>query len=122
MNLKFLKIVSLLLDVLLGGQAVRAQETRSEYQVKAAFVYNFAKFLEWPPGAFPASDTPITIGVVCENADSFKGNLEQLVNGKTVGGRSLRVRAIASLQDLKGCHILFFCRSACKRLTEILQS
>jgi hypothetical protein len=122
MNLKFLKIIGLLLAVLPGGQAARAQETASEYQVKAAFVYNFAKFIEWPPGAFPASDTPITIGVVCESADSFKGNLEKLVNGRTVGGRSLRVRVIASLQDLKGCHILFFCRSARKRLAETLSA
>src|SRR2546426_12497948 len=52
-----------------GEPAARAsQETPpSEYQLKAAFLYNFAKFVEWPPEAFPDATTPFTIGIIGEN-------------------------------------------------------
>lgn len=82
-----------------------AQEV-SEAQVKAAFVYNFARFTEWPPAAFAAPDAPIIIGVV-EDA-SFAHTLEQTVKGKQINGRGIRVKPITSDADLKGrLHVVY---------------
>src|SRR6185295_556777 len=59
----------------------------SDTQVKAAFLYNFAKFVEWPADAFPDSGSPIVIGVV--GNDPFGGTLDQTTSGKTANGRPI---------------------------------
>ena len=83
----------------------------TEYEVKAAFLYNFAKFVEWPSGAFEDADAPIVIGIL--GKDPFGPILEQTVGGNTAGGRSLKIRQFARIGDgLKRCHILFISRTA----------
>ena len=77
-----------------------------EYHVKAAFLYNFAKFVEWPPEAFPNPTSPITLCILSE--EGFQSVLEQTLIGKTAQGRSLVVRRWGtSLQDALQCHIVF---------------
>jgi hypothetical protein len=76
-----------------------------EYQIKAAFIYNFAKFVEWPPQAFKTSTDPITICVLGQNP--FGNALEQAVSGKTVEGRTFVVRQLSSELPATGCQILF---------------
>lgn len=98
---------------------VQAQ-TSNEYQVKAAFLYNFAKFVDWPAEAFGGSSAPLVIGVVGD--DPFGAALEQAINGKTISGRPLAVRRLKWGQDLRSCHILFIGSSERKRLPQILQS
>ena len=98
---------------------VQAQ-TGNEYQVKAAFLYNFAKFVDWPPDAFGYSSAPLVIGVVGD--DRFGGALDQAINGKSIGGRALIVRRLKWGQDLRSCHILFISSSEQKRLPQIIQS
>jgi hypothetical protein len=66
-----------------------------EYQVKAAFLFNFAKFVEWPADTFKAADDPITICVWGQ--DPFGGALEDVVRNKTVAGRPFVVRQVASI-------------------------
>src|SRR2546422_10230150 len=74
-----------LATALLAGQALPAQEAPpSEYQLKAAFLYNFAKFVEWPPQAFPDATTPVTIGIIGESP--FDDDLERTVKNKNVNG------------------------------------
>lgn len=87
--------------------AARAAEVRSatEYQLKAAFLYNFAKFVEWPPAAFPTAGTPLRFCVL--GPEAFATELERTVAGETVGGRDLAVRRIRRPADLEGCHVLF---------------
>jgi hypothetical protein len=92
----------------------------SEYRVKAAFVYNFAKFVEWPPEAFAYDTAPLVIGIVGE--DPFGNAIDQLTSGKTINGRSLTIRRLKRGQDLKACHILFISSSERNRLPEILLS
>jgi hypothetical protein len=76
-----------------------------DYEVKAAFLFNFAKFVEWPADAFERTDTPIVIGVV---GDSPMGAaLERTVEGKQVNGRSLVVRRLRWDDDTKNRQILF---------------
>ena len=80
-------------------------ENRLEYQVKAAFLFNFLKFVEWPPAA---ADAPWVIGVL--GHDPFGEMLDQTVRGKIVNGRKVEVRRYARLGDVKDCNILFIGR------------
>lgn len=76
-----------------------------EHELKAAFLYNFTKFVEWPPEAFPASDGVFRICVVgAEDVASF---LEALVAREAVKGRRLEVDRQRRLQDARACQILF---------------
>lgn len=115
-------IVGCLLTVgLLGtvSSAVQAQ-TSGEYQVKAAFLYNFAKFVDWPGEAFSDGSAPLVIGVI--GNDPFGGALDSAINGKNIGGRRLTVRRLKWGQDLRSCHILFISSSERQRLPQIIQS
>src|SRR5688572_24149579 len=74
----------------LGSAAadVRADEASREYRLKAAFVYRFIQFTDWPGEAFAAEDAPIVVVVVGD--DPFQGSLEQALAGKAVGRRPIR--------------------------------
>jgi hypothetical protein len=76
-----------------------------EYQVKAAFIYNFTKFVEWPPGVFESSDSPISICVLGQNL--FGHVLQEAVRGKSVNGRMLVVSGIPDARSATRCQILF---------------
>ena len=90
----------------------------SEYAVKAAFLFNFAKFVEWPEGAFRGSDEPLTFCVLGEGP--LGGELERAVAGKTVGGRATAVRRLSQLAGLAECRILFVASSERTRFDQIL--
>src|ERR1700744_5696046 len=106
-------ICSLGLLLLLGVSAAdtaRAQEGNSkEYQVKAAFLYNFVQFVKWPAGAFPSPDAPLCIGVLGD--DPFNGALEDIIRGESVDGHKLMVKHASSLDDLRDCQLIFVTRS-----------
>ena len=78
--------------LLLGGQPVAAAEgtVSKEYQVKAAFLYNFTKFVEWPAQHFATEDRPVVIAVLGHNP--FGEELEQITRGRRV--KSIAVRVI----------------------------
>jgi YfiR/HmsC-like len=111
-------LTSCLLVLLFFGVPVLAQEAPSEYQVKAAYLYNFLKFVEWPEDSFADPLAPIVIGVVGE--DPFGNALPQVVIGKTIQGRDLVIRKYHSGEDLRGAHILFISVSEKKRLPQVL--
>jgi hypothetical protein len=91
----------------------------SEYQVKAACIYNFTKFVEWPPEAFPPErSSPFVIGVIGD--DPFAGELERAIQNKEVGGRKFIVRHFRNADEVKSCQILFVSRSVRKSMTDIL--
>jgi hypothetical protein len=75
-----------------------------EYQVKAAFLYNFCKFVEWPNGSFPEKNSPFILAVL--GKDPFGEALNPL-NGKTSGNREIRVKRFANLDRLEKSHLLF---------------
>ena len=99
---------------------VHAQEALPEYQVKAAYLFNFLKFVEYPNESFMDSLAPIVIGVIGD--DPFGNALPQVVIGKTVQGRDLVIRVYRIGEDLRGAHILFISASERKRLPMILSS
>jgi len=93
---------------------VPAEPTSFEYEIKAAFLYNFAKFVEWP--ATPM-DTHLNLCVLGE--DPFGGALESLA-GREVGERTIRVRRIRQLDERGGCAILFVAGSESAKLQQVL--
>jgi hypothetical protein len=108
---------ALLASTLLPAAAPGASELAAptEYQVKAAFLYNFAKFVEWPD-AQPRA--PFVIGVLGE--DPFGPVLDQTVTGKTVMSRPFAVRRLADAADAPQVDILFIAASERARLPEVL--
>ena len=96
----------------------QAQIQATDVQVKAAFLYKFGAYVEWPPQAFPAPGTPFTIGVL--GADAVAEELEQITAGRTVHDRPVAVRRLKRGDPLAGLHVLFVGQAA--RLEEILTS
>lgn len=90
------------------------------YQIKAAFLYNFAKFVEWPSGSFADGNSPLVIGILGD--DPFGSSLDQVVKGNTVGGRRICIKRFPRIRDVESCHILFVCSSESNRLARALES
>lgn len=89
---------------MLGGELAYSQAI-SEDQVKAAYLYNFAKFVEWPEGSFPDASAPIHLCVL--NDPSIGTQLSQIVKDKQISGRSIAVVPIQNAEQGRGCQILF---------------
>jgi hypothetical protein len=89
-----------------------------EYQVKAAFLFNFVQFVEWPTRAFTNSEAPICIGVLGE--DPFASALEETVRGETVQNRKLIVQHSNRVEPLKDCQLVFISKSETDRVPGIL--
>ncbi len=94
------------------------QNAVDEYRVKAAFLFNFAKFVSWPEEAFETGSEPLVIGVLGE--DPFDEYLAETVKGKWVAGRRIELRYFARARDVSGCHILFISPSEADRLDDVL--
>jgi hypothetical protein len=92
----------------------------SEYQIKAAFLYNFAKFVEWPPENSRGADDPMTICIVGE--DPFGSILDEFTRGKTVNDRRVLISRLKPGEDLKGCQIAFISSAERNQLKSIFQS
>jgi len=92
----------------------------SEYQVKAVFLFNFSRFVEWPAAAFTSPSDPFVVGVF--GHDPFGADLDEVVKGETVNGRPLVVRRVQSAAEARECQILFIHQSEGPRLTEVLSA
>jgi hypothetical protein len=93
------------------------QTRTSEYNVKAAFLYNFAQFVEWPVDAF-RGETPFVIGILGD--DPFGSFLDQTVSGEKVKGRPIIIQRYRDLKDIRNCHILFITSKEADRIKDIL--
>jgi hypothetical protein len=117
----FRQMAMLSLNLIIGAAGFPAsangdEVAPSEYQMKAAFLYNFAKFVDWPPQTLP-ENSPVIIGVL--GSDPFDGALETTLRNKLVNGHPLVSRRIKSASDATECHILFISSSEKKRWPEI---
>jgi hypothetical protein len=107
-----------IVSLLASPTPLRAQSAlQREYEIKAAYLYNFITYIDWPADALPPVGSTLTIGVVGENP--FGSALNPL-NGKKVKGRTLAVKQISSVKDLEQCQMVFICPSEKARLAEIL--
>ncbi len=107
----------LLVTTLLAGDAGLCQQPQpTEYALKAAFLYNFAKFTEWPSNNLTG---PLVFGVLGTNP--FGDQLEHTLKGKTLDGRPLLIVHFESAAEAStNCHVLFISSSERRRLPEIL--
>jgi len=91
-----------------------------EYQVKAAFVYHFTKFVEWPPAAFASTTAPFVVGVLGD--DPFGDALDRALAGKTVKGRKIVIERFKDIPAASRCHVLFISASEKSRVPVVVEN
>ena len=111
-------VLPVFIVLIIGHTAYAQTSTSRENRVKAAFVYNFIKFVQWPATTFVNEHDPFIIAFVGRN--SF-GDALNSVNNKSVRNRKLAVKQFASIQDLTKCHLLFIGASENKKLARIFR-
>ncbi len=104
---------------LFPANAMGQSPSATEYQVKAAFLYNFAKFVEWPPGSFPNASAPLQICVW--GRDPFGQELQDVTHEKIVNGHPLEVNHVVDLPQARSCHVLFIPFSEKAQMKMILE-
>ena len=117
------KIQLSLLFFLLGWLLPALGVEVSEYGVKAAYLFNFTKFVTWPPGTFADENSPVVIGILGD--DPFGDDLDDVVEGKSVNQHPIKVIRFGNFEPslegpIRGCQILFIAYSEKSRLREIL--
>jgi hypothetical protein len=103
---------------LASPRPAQADAQADEYRVKAAFLYKFGGYVEWPDRSFARADSPVVIGVI--GADTLADELAQIVSGRNVNGRPVLVRKLRAGDPIAGLHVLFIGRVDRGRLAEIL--
>jgi hypothetical protein len=103
-----------------GLPALRAQQHKSglEYKIKAAFLYNFTRFVNWPPKAFPSPNEPFVIGII--GKDPFGTYIDEIIKGEKVGERPIQVKRCQDIKDVTGCQILYINIPEQSRVKEII--
>jgi hypothetical protein len=92
----------------------------TEYQVKAAYLFNFGQFVEWPATAYASPTSPFVIGIVGE--DPFGKVIDEIVRGESLAGHPLVVRRFKTAEEIAACNILFIGRSEAPRIERTLQA
>lgn len=118
-SVKKLIIIALFLFVAYNGTLDTFAESKAsqECQVKAAFLYNFGKFVEWPQGSFRDAKSPFVICALGE--DPLDGALDT-IHGKNMDGREVVIKRMESIKNGEKCHILFVSSSEGGNLLQIL--
>jgi hypothetical protein len=91
-----------------GVSLLQAQEgsvVNREYEIKAAYLYQFGHYIQWPDGSFEDDQSPFVIGVL--GVDPFHGALDDIAGEKKIAERKIVIKRFASLADYTPCHILF---------------
>lgn len=102
MNRAFVPVI--LLTIVCFASPVFGQQT-SEYQVKAAFLFNFTKFMDWPAAAFTDPDEPFVVGVL--GKDPFGKYLDDVIAGEKIMDRNMSVQRYDNVDEIGNCQILF---------------
>lgn len=96
-----------------GGQRMTVAD------LQAAFLFSFAKFVEWPTDVFPTANSPLTFGVVGDEFVEY--SLSGLVRWKTINGRPLQVLSVKNADDLTRIHVLFIKESKESRAADVMK-
>lgn len=115
---RFRAIFSVIASLSLACLTVAQTPASSEYEVKAAFLFHFAQFVEWPEETFKDANNPLIYCTIGE--DSFHGSLDAALNGKTIGARPFRVMHFKQPQEIQGCQVLFIGAEEKKLMPAIL--
>jgi hypothetical protein len=98
--------------------SIHAQDSPTEYQVEAIYLFNFLKFVEWPSRVATNANGPWVIGIIGDNP--IGNELPQIITGKTIQGHELQVRRFQNGEDLHVCRAVFISASERKHLPSIL--
>jgi hypothetical protein len=96
---------ALLCGAVLSLTAAAEASSAKEYELKAAYIYNFTKFTRWPQGSFAADTAPLVIGIV--GNDDVARVLQRLVEGRTASGREVRVLVRTADEGAQGLHVIY---------------
>jgi hypothetical protein len=102
---RHLKLFVLALAAAAFAGPLAAQSSAIEYTIKAAYLFKFTPFIEWPTSAFPAPSSPFYVCVL--GGDPFGASLDQAWSGRQVDGHPVKVRRIQALDGNGECHILY---------------
>lgn len=97
-------LLCMALSLLGWNPPARAAGQADEAQVKAAYLYNFAKFIHWPDEAFAGPESALVIGVLGKNA--IEKPL-RLLQGKSIQNHPIEIQVYSQLSDIGTCHILY---------------
>jgi len=99
--------ISLLLTAFFAVLAMSLGATASEspVRVKAAFLYKFCSYVEWPETSFAEDDSPLIIGVI--GSDRMEADLSEITRNRLVGKHPISIKRIVSLTEIPGLHVLF---------------
>jgi hypothetical protein len=100
--------------------AVASDGITLEYRIKAAFLFNFTRFIGWPAESFADPASPIVIGVTGE--DPFGAELANVLKGRRVNGRPIVVRSITNSDDARTAHLLFIGTTEPEELAQLMRS
>lgn len=101
-------VVALALWASIGAGRLTASENgprAPEYLIKAAYLYNFALFVEWPADAFTAPDAPFLVCII--GSDPFGWAIDRTIHDKRISDRRIVIERLQSTQDARHCHLLF---------------
>jgi YfiR/HmsC-like len=103
-----------------GAVTLLAQTVAKEYRIKAAYLFNFSQYVEWPPDAFKDANDPLTYCTIGD--DPFQGMLDESLNAKSAGKHPLRVQHLRPPENFQACQILFIGTNEKKRVAEVLET
>jgi hypothetical protein len=118
---RLLSLVALLATLSGSLRPLRGESpVGNEYEVKAAFLFHFAQFVEWPVDVFREANSPLSYCTIGE--DPFHGSLDETIKGKSVSSHPLRVQHLSLREPVGDCQILFIGAAEKKRLGDVLTS
>jgi hypothetical protein len=106
---RFLRMLPCIAAALTASAAL-AQRDATEAGVKAAFLYKFANYIEWPANAFASPAAPLVIGVA--GSDEVAAELERIAPGRNVNGHPIAVKRVREGESPRGVHVLFIGRES----------
>lgn len=109
-------ILILFVQIFICTNKVCAQQ--SEYEIKAALILTFAKYVEWPEKVFN-NENRIILGILGD--DPFGENIDRMAKNRSVKGRYWEIRRGKTVKDLKGAHIIFIGKSEEWQVEEVLK-
>lgn len=118
-GLQLRKALALSLCALLAESLAAQTGPSTPYELRALYLYNFAKYTEWPQEAFADSAAPFVLGILGE--DPFGKDLD-IIKGKSIKNRKLVVKYFSTAREARDCHILFISPSEKDRVPQTLQT
>ena len=104
--------------LLFPGSLPAAPPSPNEYSLKAVFLYNFCRFIDWPELAFASPNEPLIIGIV--GPDPFGSLLQEAIAGESYHGRPIRIDHYRSAREIRRCHLLFVSQAAAGQFNAIV--